>query len=283
VIFAVTGRRKLKKRKQMTEAVNQDVSSEFVPPTEQEQVSPSHEQAYRNEGSGYDNQQAGQPEDDKAQNFKAIRESNARLQRENEELRQQTQVYDSRLAEIEKSMQQQSRPATPDEVDELAELSGDDWTTREQAEKLAERKFKKLYQEQREKEDKKRHEAEKKNMLEALPKRLNKELPDFDSVVTKDNVEYLKANKPHIASSLAANTDPYQQALSVYDAVKAFCPSVGVQDEQARMDKNATRPGTLGAAKGSSPLSQAGSFEKGLTPDLRKQLQKEMISSIRGS
>jgi len=265
----------------MTNTVNHDVDMEAVAPTEQGEVSPTHEQAYGNEGHAQDNQ-SGQTEDDTAKNFKAIRESNARLQRENEELKQTNQAYNSRLEEIENAMKAQSRPATQEEIDDLADLSNEDWTTREQAEKLAERKFRKLYQEQREAENKQRQEQEKKKMLEQLPKKLQKEYPDFDSVVTKDNVEYLKANKPHIAASLAANTDPYLQALAAYDAVKAFCPGVEVQQDNERMEKNASKPGTLGAAQGASPLSKAGSFEKGLTSDLKKQLQQEMISSIRG-
>lgn len=266
----------------MNEAVNQDVVMEAVAPTDNQEVSQTHEQAYRNEDQGDGNQQSGQTDEDKALNFKAMRESNARLQRENEELRKQSEVYNSRLAEIEKAMEAQNRPATPEEIDELADLSKEDWPTREQAEKLAERKAKAMYQQMRSEDDKKRLEAERKRHLEELPKKLNKEFPDFESVVTKENVEYLKANKPHIAASLASNSDPYLQALAAYDAIKAFCPSVGVQEESQRMEKNAQKPGTLGAAKGTSPLSQAGSFEKGLTPDLKRQLQQEMIASIRG-
>ena len=267
----------------MTEAVNQDVVRESVAPTEQEAVSQTHEQAYRNEDQGNDNQQAGQSEDDKAQNFKAIRESNARLQREIEDERREKKEYLERLARLEQAEEKRNAPTVQEEIDDLADVSKDDWTTREHVEKLAERQAKAMYQRMRGEDEQKRVESERKRQLEELPKKLNKEFPDFESVVTKDNVEYLKANKPHIAVSLAANKDPYLQALAAYDAIKAFCPNVDVRDEQARMEKNASRPGTLGAAKGSSPLSQVGSFEKGLTPDLRKQLQLEMISSIRGS
>lgn len=266
----------------MTALENSDVQGEAVAHTESENVSRTHEQAYGNEEQSYGNQPEGQPEDDKALNFKAIRESNARLQQEIEESKREKQAYADRLARLEAAMEAKSTPPTQEEIDELADLAKDDWTTREATEKLAERIAEKKYRQFREEDEKKRLEQERKRQLAELPKKLVKEHPDFEAVVTKENVEYLKANKPHIAASLAATTDPYAQALAAYDAVKAFCPSVAVQQDSDRMEQNALKPGTLGAAKGSSPLAEAKIYERGLTADLKKKLQAEMIAATRG-
>lgn len=267
----------------MTALENSDVQGEAVAPTETENVSQTQEMAYGNEAQGYGNHSEGQPEDDKAANFKAIRESNARLQKQYEESERERRAYADRLAKLERALEAQATPPTQEEIDELADLAKDDWTTREAVEKLAERKAKALYKQLREEDEKKRLDMERKRQIEEMPKKLLKQYPDFESVVTKENVEYLKANKPHIAASLAATTDPYAQALAAYDAVKAFCPNVAVRDEQERMDKNASKPGTLGAAKGSSPLAEAKMYERGLTPDLRKKLQAEMVAATRAS
>lgn len=266
----------------MTDNENTGVTSEVAAHSLEEGVSQTHEPAYGNEEQSYQNQPEGQPDDDRATNFKAIRESNARLQKQYEESERERQAYAERLAKLEKALEAQSTPPTQEEIDELADLAKDDWTTRDAVEKLAARQAKAMYKQFREEDEKKRLEAEKKRQIEELPKRLLKQHPDFESVVTKENVEYLKANKPHLAASLAATTDPYAQALAAYDAVRAFCPNVEVQDEQQRLEKNASKPGTLGAAKGSSPLAEAKMYERGLTPDLKKKLQAEMIAATRG-
>lgn len=263
----------------MTEVVNTDVNLRDVASPADESISPAHEMANVPENQSQNH--LGQ-DDDKAMNFKAIRESNARLQKQFEDEQREKQEYRERLEKLEKVLQEQSRPPTQEEIDELADLGKDDWTTREAVEKLAERQAKAMYQRLKEEDERKRLEDERKRQIQELPSRLSKEHPDFDSVVTKENVEYLKANRPHIAQSLAATQDPYAQALAAYDAIKAFCPNAQVQAEKERMEKNANRPGTLGAAQGASPLSQAASFEKGLTPELKKQLQNEMIASMRG-
>ena len=265
----------------LTEAVNQDVPPEFVTPTHSEDVSIAQENH-----DGYEDahslDQTRRDDDDKAMNFKAIRESNARLQQEIERERQEKQAYLERLARLEDAMQSRSTPPTQEEIDELADIAKDDWTTREAAEKLAERIAEKKYRQFREEDEKKRLEMERKRQLQELPNKIKSEHPDFDNVVTKENVEYLKANKPHIAASLAATQDPYAQAKAAYDAIKAFCPNAQVYEEQQRMEKNASKPGSLEAAKGTSPLAEAKMFERGLTPELKKKLQQEMIAATRG-
>jgi hypothetical protein len=120
-------------------------------------------------------------------------------------------------------------------------------------------------------------------MRQELPNKIAKDFPDFESVVTKENVDYLRATKPHIAQSLAATKDPYAQAAAAYDFIKAYCPSAQVQDDRRRAEMNSQKPGTLGAAQTQSPLSQAKMMERGLTPELKDKLQKEMIQSMRSA
>lgn len=266
----------------MTDEVNHDVPQELVSPSQSEEVSYAHEN-----NNGYEDPSssstASTSEDDKSMNFKAIRESNARLQQEIERERQEKQAYLERLARLEQAMEARSTPPTQEEIDELEDIAKDDWTTREAAEKLAERIAEKKYRQFREEDEKRRLELERQRQMQELPVRIKSEHPDFDAVVTKENVEYLKANKPHIAASLAATTDPYAQAKAAYDAIKAFCPSAKVLEEQQRMERNASKPGSLEAAKGTSPLAEAKMFERGLTPELKRKLQEEMIAATRGS
>jgi len=258
------------KRGNVTETEIHDVNQEVVSPAVGEVSKEDYAPIQTEEGQS---RQEENNASDKELNFRAIRESNYKLQAQLEEERQKREELQRA---IEEKFANHLKAQEPDEEDELADISDDDWLTRKHAEKVAERRSKVIVKQMLEEERQNRAKEE-------LPNRLKSQFPDFESVVTKENLEYLKANKPHIALSLAANKDPYAQALAAYDAVKAFCPSTQIREEEQRMNANSQKPGTLGNAKAPSPLSEAKMFERGLTPDLKKKLQQEMISAMRGS
>lgn len=249
----------------MLDTENQNVDQDSVNPSVENDISQTQE----NEHGQDENQASDQAKSDSKEfNFKAMRESNARLQEQMEEQK-------IRADRLEKLIQERQMPLTKEEKDELEELGNDDWTTRAQAEKLAERKAKAIVKQML---DADKDERRKQN----LPKEIEKSCPDFERVVTKENINYLKANKPHLFATLAANKDQFSQALSAYDAVLAFCPNSKVTDESARVERNASRPGTMGAAKGSSPLAEAKNLDKGtLTADLKERMRQEMIAATR--
>ena len=169
-----------------------------------------------------------QPATDKAYNFARLRQEKEQLERE--------------LAETRAAL----RPE-PEEVDELADLDPEDWTTGRQSQILAERHAKKAVQEALEKDRREREEERKRQELKELPTRLRKELPNFQDVVSDKNIEYLREHKPYIYAALDATPDPYAQAKAVYDACEAFCPSPEVEKEKAAIVANSKRPGSLDA------------------------------------
>ena len=173
----------------MIEHQENDVNQEPVTPLESENASQTHEPEYRNDVEGTEDNPTVQSEDDAAKNFKAMRESNARLQREKEEAELRAKETADRLLRLEKALEEQSRPPTQEEIDELADVAKDDWTTREHVEKLAERQAKAMYKRLKDEDDKVRAEQEKKRYLEELPTKIKAKHSDFDSVVTKENVD----------------------------------------------------------------------------------------------
>lgn len=117
--------------------------------------------------------------------------------------------------------------------------------------------------------------------------RLKMEFPDIDSVVSATNVALLREQYPEIAASLASNSDTYVQGKAAYTMIKKLGI---VQDktqlaQQQRVAANASKPrpsNSLSPQQGSSPLTQVGAFENGLTEELRQQLFKEMNQARRG-
>jgi len=255
----------------MTETENHDVQEEAVAPTVEDQASEQLDaQGQEVQSQSTEDVPQGQ-EDSKELNFKALRDQLRVIESQKEQLARENEEYRKVLMDSIKPKAPEPAP----EVDELADLGEEDWTTRKHVETVAQRQARQIVEEALRKDREERYKAQ-------LPDMLKKQFNDFDDVVTKENVDYLKANKPHIAATLAATKDPYAQAAAAYEYIKAYVPSVGSAEDKEKAIKNAQKPGTLGNAQGASPLSQAKQFESGkLTPEMKRKLQQEMIAAAR--
>ncbi len=209
-----------------------------------------------------DHQQEAQ-ESDAARNFRALREAKERAERERDEaLRIVTQIHSQKKTD-------------PIEEDEDIHLNPDDlveW-------KHVDKKIKKLesqiknYQSQ--------------STVAATEARLKSQYPDFDSVVSQQNVAQLSSQYPELANALASTNDLYSQAVSAYTLIK----KLGISPEEdayakdrERAKTNASKPRPLASVspqQGDSPLSRANAFAQGLTEDLKKQLHQEMIDCMK--
>ncbi len=116
--------------------------------------------------------------------------------------------------------------------------------------------------------------------------RLKAQYPDFDAIVSRDNIEALRSQYPEIAQTLNTSTDLYSKAASAYTLIKKF--GIGQPDpfasDKAKAQANAAKPrptASLSPQTGESPLSNANAFANGLTDDLKKNLYKEMIESMK--
>ena len=117
--------------------------------------------------------------------------------------------------------------------------------------------------------------------VSTVEERIKTKFPDYDEVVTKDNIEYLKQKSPYLVEALANNKDPYAQAVAVYDALKMATPPKQNYPDKERAAKNAAKPVSVNAVTKQSPLGNAQMFENGLTPELKAQLLKEMNDAAR--
>jgi hypothetical protein len=171
---------------------------------------------------------------------------------------------------MESKLAQQHQQNVPQEDDGIG-LGPDDFAEGKHLSRVN-REVKKLKEEL---QDYKRKSAE--SILEA---RIKSQFPDFDSVVTRENIEILKESDPELSDMLRNSHDPYNQALVAYKWVKknvTHAPSYDQDKERAQ--RNAAKPKPLASVspqQGDSPLSKANAFANGLTDDLRKQMLKEM-------
>lgn len=191
--------------------------------------------------------QAAPETTDKEYNFKQLRESKRQLEEEMKALRDELESIKS----------------PPSQEEEL----GDD-------ELVEGRHVKKLYN--------KITQYIQQKEAETIPDRLRAKFDDFDSVVTRENVEKLQKLEPELYRTIVAGTDVYAKGVAAYKTLRSL--GIGTPDNYSQakeeVQKKRAQP-TTSQAMGSPALHEAGMFANSFTPDLKKQLLNEMIQSTK--
>jgi hypothetical protein len=119
----------------------------------------------------------------------------------------------------------------------------------------------------------------------AIEAKLKAQYPDFDSIVSAENVSKLREIDPDVAEAIYYTPDLYKKGALAYKMIK----KLGVLPDayassKATAQKNVIKPrspNSIAPQQGESALSKANAFANGLTPELRAQLQREMEEARR--
>lgn len=204
------------------------------------------------------------PDDDQALRFRNLRAAREQIEKERD-------VLQARLSKIE-AAQQPVQPQPPEDFS----IAPDDLV---EGKHLAQydRHIKKLQQDL---------ESYKQQTTAAtVETRLQAQFPDFDSVVSKENIEMLRSAYPEIASTLNSSTDLYSKAVSAYTMIKklGILPDASLDKQKALVQANAAKPrpiASVGAQAGAEgPLSHANAFAEGLTKKVKADLYREMMEA----
>lgn len=208
-------------------------------------------------------------ESDKEKNMRIMRETNERIARERDEAQALARKYEQMMQQQQQSPQQEQEY----NVDSDALVEGKHLKSRD-------KKVAKMQEE---------IEALKNQVVQSTTRaRIMSAYPDFDKVVTTANLEALATEDPETAASLKQSTaDLYTQAAAFYKAIKKN--GISMQEDEFANDraaalKNVAKPrpmASISPQQGDSPLSRANAFANGLTDDLKAQLHKEMIESMK--
>lgn len=201
-----------------------------------------------------------------SESFKELREAKNKAQRERDQAVRLLEEMQARQ-ETAKQLQQQA-PETDDELN----IAPDEIAEGKHLSKLT-KKIQNL-----EKQLQNYHHQSAEVTAET---RLKSQYPDFDKVVSKENIEQLRSEYPELAHTLNSSTDLYTKAVSAYTLIKKF--GIHQEDnfaqEREMAQKNAAKPRPLTSIspqQGDTPLSRANAFANGLTDELKAQLRKEM-------
>lgn len=198
-------------------------------------------------------------------NFRMLREKAERIERERDEAMQ-------RLRELENA-----RKAAADEED--SSMDPDSLIEGKHLNKTH-KKIKKLEEELRL--------YQQKNAEILTETRIKSQFPDFDSVVTKDNIASLKQQYPELAKTLNSTNDLYTTAVSAYTLIRklGIIADDAYVNDQVVVRKNNAKPrmtASISPQQGNSPLTQANAFANGLTKDLKEQLYREMVEAAKNA
>ena len=127
---------------------------------------------------------------------------------------------------------------------------------------------------------------EQKSTVNTVEAKLKAQYPDFDNVVSSENLANLKAAYPEIAHTINSSNDLYSKAVSAYTMIKKLGISEPVDvysGDKERAQKNAAKPRSMASIspqQGDSPLTKANAFatDGNLSDDMKKNLWKEMNS-----
>lgn len=227
------------------------------------QISPEQEELDKAKPYALRQENKARPVNSEAseRNFRAMEEKLRRIERERDEA--------LRLAQ-EKAAQKQEEP------DEEINIGDEDISEGKHIKavyRVMDKKIKRL-----EEQLKKNEQASTTMSAEAM---LKAQYPDIEKVVTKENLDALREADPEFAEMLDTSSSFRAKAVSAYKHIKKL--GLYVEDtymsDRAAAQKNASKPKPLASVspqQGDSPLSRANAFANGLTPELQKQLRKEM-------
>lgn len=230
-------------------ATQTDVNPEFVAQEGQETSTA--------ELQGSQPQTAELPDADR--NWRRARETMERQERQLKLAEERERTYQEELQRLKQAH------TRPQEIEE--HFNDTDILTVAQAKKLAAQEAARIVREQ---ED---------SMGEDMARR---EFPDYDAVVTPENLERLKREKPKLFASVAGNSSLYGKATTAYAYLKNLVGSPETQQAAAKLKENAAKPRSALSVAPDKPLHSAHNFEAGMTTELQKSLLQEMQNARRG-
>ena len=216
------------------------------------------------------------PKDDKpsaAESFKVVREAKEKAERERDILLNQMMEYQKEKEFREKQYKKEEPKPVDDDIDFNIDEDG-----------LVEGRYVKRVTNKLKNLEKQLKGYESQSRQQSIEVKIKQDFPDFESVVSKENVDMLNSQFPEIARTLSDTSDLYNKAASAYSVIKKF----GIyrenphEEDRVKALRNTQKPRPLASVspqQGDSPLSKANAFANGLTEDLKVQLRKEMMAA----
>jgi len=217
-------------------------------------------------------QKAEQPQQEQkvspAESFKQLRELKEKAQRERDEAYRLLKQYEDN---------QNSKQHAQESIDDDLNIEPDQYAEGKHLSKV-DKKVRKLEEQLKQ--------YQQQSSAQSVENKILAQYPDFDKIVSQDNIEQLRNDFPELAQTLHSSNDLYSKAISTYKLIKklGISPENTYENERAIVQRNAAKPKPLASIapqQSDSPLSKANAFANGLTEELKSQLHKEMMLAMK--
>jgi len=208
-------------------------------------------------------------ESDADRNWKRMREEREADRRRAEEAERRANELHQLL--LQQNSSQKQTPRDPDE-EELSKLTQDDLITVKHHDRKVDRKLKPVEQEM-------------KNLRAELAEiRFRTKYPDMDTVLSKENIDMLRTQKPELAKIIYnMKADESEKAIAAYEIIKGMIPTVSRDEliDKKKAVENSKKPISIQSIPRTSALGNAHTWERGApSKELReatwKQMQEDM-------
>jgi hypothetical protein len=224
--------------------------------------------------------QTSKPQQNAAQDSQ--KEANMRILRERAENAERRTLELERMVQMNMSQQQTNRMQIDDSSDDDDFGVSDD--TYIEGKHL--KKYVKSLKQELKNTKKQFEEYNQQNAMTNAEIRLKNQFNDFDSVVTKENLEKLNQQKPALSRTIYANTDIYDRGYTAYELIKnSGILADQYQDLDRKVEENRSKPRSAANAApqaGDTPLTRVGDYDRRiLTEDRKDQLRRQVEEAKR--
>ena len=222
-------------------------------------------------------QQEDLVEEKQERNWRELRkkaeDADRRAQEYEQKSKNQEEVLKAVLSQMQQNQQPQQQSQPQQEVDELADVSPDEYLSYEQSRKAWMKDARQAAREEFLAQDKERERSRFKD-------RLKSQYSDFDDVVNDNNIAQFDKQEPELAGIIAKNKDPYEMGLLAYHHIKSkgfyrsdeeSIPSREVSKKLEKSSKTVQSPSSYNKR----PIAAAFSTQY-MTDDQKSQLREEM-------
>ena len=208
------------------------------------------------------------------------KENNMRILRERAEAAERRSLELERMVQMNMS-QQQGQKIQIDDSDDDFDLSDDTYIEGKHLKKYV----KNLKQELRNTK-KQFEEYNQQNAVSNAEMRLKSQFNDFDSVVTKENLDKLASQKPSLYRSILSNPDLYDKGYTAYEFIKnSDILSGQYQEIDRKVEENRSKPrsaANVAPQSGDTPLARVGDYDRRILTEERKdQLRRQVEEAKR--
>ncbi len=84
--------------------------------------------------------------------------------------------------------------------------------------------------------------------LRELPQKLASTFSDFNQVCTQENLDYLDYHYPEVARRFKTAPESFETWADFYKVIKRFVPNTDSRKDQAKMEKNLSKPQSMSGA-----------------------------------